>query len=115
MKCDIICNYMVVCQRSYLAVTLQCSIACYYLTPKKSEASTAACTLVRSATGSTVYSSCVTATCRSVKITLGMIPKISATISIGSTSMNSRREISVVNDRYCEYAPNDSRLNRKIL
>ena len=61
------------------------------------------------------YSSCVTATCRSVKMMLGMIPKISATSSSGSITMNSRREISVVNDRYCEYAPNASRLNRKIL
>ena len=62
-----------------------------------------------------VYSSCVTATCRSLKMMLGMIPKISATARSGSSTMNSRRVTSVVYDRYCEYAPNASRLNRKIL
>ena len=104
-----------VCRSIIPKITHRCgylNMECDYLPPR---ASTAASMLVRSATGSTAYSSCVTATCRSVKITLGMIPKIRATSSIGSTNMNSRREISVVNDRYCEYAPNDSRLNRKIL
>ena len=62
-----------------------------------------------------VYSNCVTATCRSLRIMFGMIPKITATSNNGNINMNSRRETSVVNDRYCEYEPYAIRLNRQIL
>ena len=48
------------------------------------------------------YSSCVTATCRSLKMMFGTIPSTNASASIGSTTIKYRRLISDVNDRYCE-------------
>ncbi len=64
-----------------------------------------------------MYSSDDTDTCRSPRITLGIIPNTTATSSNGTISMNSRREISrppagAVYDRYREYAPNAMRLYR---
>jgi hypothetical protein len=59
-----------------------------------------------------VYSRPDTATCRSARMMFGIIPKITATNSRGNSNMNSRRVISVVYDRYREYAPNEIRLYR---
>ena len=62
-----------------------------------------------------MYSKSVTAMCRSFRITFGQIPRTNAGNNNVNSKMNSRRDTSFNLGKYCEYAPNLIRLNKKIL